>query len=54
MAIHSISASRRMPFNLTLATALVSVLSNTTYAFEMQAGYPDLSLGLDTFLRANK
>lgn len=54
MAIRSIAASRRVPFNLTLATALISDLSFSTHAFEVLTGHSDFSLRCDTPLRANK
>ncbi|GLO56284.1 hypothetical protein PPUJ20066_23200 [Pseudomonas putida] len=50
MAIRSIAAARRAPFNLTLATALVCGLP-CAQAFEVQTDNPDLSLRWDNTLK---
>lgn len=50
MAIRSIAASRRAPFTLTLATALVLGLP-CAQAFEVKTGNPDLSLRWDNTLK---
>ena len=54
MAIRSIAALRRVPFNLTLATALVSDLSSPSHAIVVLTAHFALSLRCDTPLRASQ
>lgn len=54
MAIRSIAALRRVPFNLALTTALVSDLSSPSHAFEMLSAHSDVSVRCNSQLRANQ